>query len=96
MDIQINQIQYDAIADCQIIRLEKVPLTKKPNTQTEFQLIVLLNTCLTDEIPQQRPVIEVIRNGTKEFREYEIIKIFASKNQAEIYAKEHGLTDVKF
>jgi hypothetical protein len=96
MDFQINQIQYDVIADCQIIRLGNVPFSKKPNAQSQVPVIVLLNTCLSDEIPQQRPVIEVIRNGKSEFREYELLTIFASKREAKKYAKVNGLTDVQF
>lgn len=94
-DIQISQKYKDYIADCQIIRVIEIPLTKKPNVPSEPKF-ALLNTCLNDEIPQQRPVEEVVRNGKKEFREVEIIKIFADKKEAEIYAKENGLIDVKF
>lgn len=94
-DIQISQRYTDHIVDCHIIRIEEIPLTKRPGVKTESK-IALLNTCLNDEIPQQRPVIEVIRNGKTEFREFEIIKIFVDKQEAEIFAKENGVTDVEF
>ena len=90
---QENQVQNTA--DCQIIRVVEMPLTKKPNVPSE-QKIALLNTCLKDKIPQQRPVIEVIRNGKKEFREFEIIKLFATRAEAEKYAKENKLVDVNY
>lgn len=80
-------------SDCHIIRVVEIPLTKKPNVPTESK-IALLNTCLNDEFPQQRPVVEVIRNEKKEFREFEIIKVFTNRKEAEEYAKENGITDV--
>lgn len=83
------------ISDCQIIRVVKIPLTKKPNVETQSK-IVLLNTCLNDEIPRQRPVMEVLRNGEKKFREFEVIKVFADRKEAEKFAEENGLTDIEF
>ncbi len=91
----ISNMTKDNQSDCHIIRVVEIPLTKKPNVPSESK-IALLNTCLNDEIPQQRPVIEVIRNGEKAFRELEIIKIFADRNEAENYAKENEITDSEF
>jgi hypothetical protein len=88
----ISAMTQNNQSDCHIIRVVEIPLTKKPNVPSEPK-IVLLNTCLSKEIPQQRPVIEVIRNGVKEFREFEIIKIFADKQEAEKYAKDNEITD---
>ncbi len=82
-------------SDCHIIRVVEIPMTKKPNVPSEPK-IALLNTCLNDTIPQQRPVIEVIRNGKKAFREFEIIRIFKDNAEAEKYAEDNGLTDVEF
>lgn len=83
------------ISDCQVIRTVYLPLTKKPGVKTESK-ISLLNTCLNDKIPQQRPTTEVVRNGKKLFRTFEIIKVFADRAEAEKYAKENGITDVDF
>lgn len=82
-------------ADCHIIRVISIPLTKKPGVVTRHE-IALLNTCLSNKIIQQRPVTEVIRNGEKEFREYEVIKIFKNEIEAKIYAQENSLTDIEF
>jgi hypothetical protein len=90
----INTAQEKS-TDCQIIRVVEFPLSKKPNIKTESKIAVL-NTCLTDKIPQQRPVIEVIRNGRKEFREFEVIKIFSDQAEAENHARDHGLVDVDY
>jgi len=81
------------VKDCHIIRVITIPLTKKPASITKH-VIALLDTCISKEIVQQRPVIEVIRNGQKEFREYEVIRIFKDELEARHYARLHGLTDI--
>jgi len=91
----ITAMNQEKISDCRIIRIVEIPMTKKPNVPTESK-IALLNTCLNDKIPQQRPIIEVIRNGKKEFREFEIIKVFADKIEAEKYAQENDIKDISF
>jgi hypothetical protein len=87
--------KVENIADCQIIRKIDFPLTKKPNVKTNKKF-ALLNTCLNDEIPMQRPSIEVIRNDKKENRLFEVIKTFANKTEAKNYAKENKITDVNY
>ena len=94
-DVEISEEYKKHVADCRIIRLTELPLTKKPNVPTTLK-IALLDTCLNDDIPQQRPVIEVVRNGKKEFREYDVVKTFADKAEAGKYAKENGLFDVDY
>ncbi len=81
--------------DCHIIRVIEIPLTKKPGV-VGYKKIVLLDTCLNNEFGQQLPVIEVIRNGIKEFREYEIIRLFENQKEAEKYAKDNGITDIDY
>lgn len=94
-DVQISQRYTDHIADCHIIRIEEIPLTKRLDAKTESK-IALLNTCLNDKTPQQRPVVEVIIDGKEEFREYEIIRLFADKAEAETYAKANGVIDIGY
>ena len=79
--------------NCHIIRVIKIPLTKKTGVITECA-IALLNTCINNEIIQQRPIIEVIRKEQKEFREFEVIKLFKDKVEAKRYAYENNLTDI--
>lgn len=40
--------------------------------------------------------IEVIGNGKIEFREFEIIKLFADRKEAETFAKENNIIDANF
>lgn len=91
----ISAMTHKNQSDCHIIRVVDIPLTKKTNMPSEPKF-VLLNTCLDDEIPQQRPVIEVIRNGEKAFREFEIIRIFLDKDEAKEYANDNKITDSEF
>jgi len=83
------------IADCRIIREVGFPLTKKPDIKTTRKL-ALLDTCLRDDPPQQRPTEEVIRNGKKEFRAFEVLMVFADRTEAEKYARANGITDTNF
>ncbi len=91
----ITAMPLNTPTDCHIIRVIEIPLTKKPGV-LGYKKIVLLNTCLDNEFGQQLPVIEVIRNGIKEFREYEIIKFFEVQKEAKKYAKDNAITDVDF
>jgi hypothetical protein len=93
-DLEISEEYKKHVADCRIIRRVEIPMTKKPNVPAQPR-IALLDTCLNDPVPQQRPVIEVLRNGRKEFRQFELIKIFTDRAEAESYARENGLTDVE-
>jgi hypothetical protein len=94
-DVEISEEYTKYVADCRIIRVVELPLSKRPNVPTAPK-IALLDTCLNDPIPQQRPVIEVMRGGKKAFREYDIIKIFADRAEAESYARENGISDADF
>lgn len=91
-DNERPEMSKEKVADCHVIRTIDVPLTKKPNVPKDRK-IALLNTCLKDETPQQRPVIEIVRNGKKEFREYEVLRVFADLKEAIDFAAEQGIKD---
>lgn len=84
------------VADCQIIRLIDFPIGKRATNEKVTKKLALLNTCLNDAEIMQRPSILVTRNGKKENRLFEVMKTFASKTEAKNYAKENGITDVKY
>ncbi|MDQ7824535.1 MAG: hypothetical protein RDV48_17160 [Candidatus Eremiobacteraeota bacterium] len=55
--------------------------------------------CLLELLPPgeaQRRVIEVVIDGKKQFCEYETTRIFSSLPEAQAYAAQHGITDVKW
>jgi hypothetical protein len=51
----------------------------------------LLKLCTPDGTT--RRVIEVTEGGKKVFREFEVVKIFDSKEEAQKYSQEHSITD---
>ncbi|MBA3683547.1 MAG: hypothetical protein H0W73_20635 [Bacteroidetes bacterium] len=69
------------INECHVIRVIAMPLIKRPGTVTT-QEIELLNICVSKQIPQQRPVIEIVTNEKKEFCEFEVIRIFDNEAEA--------------
>ncbi|MBS1794738.1 MAG: hypothetical protein JSS81_12840 [Acidobacteria bacterium] len=81
--------------DCRIIRVVFVPLTKRPDVVRTPRL-ALLDVCLKDAIPQQRPVVEIERDGRRQFREFAVLRLFADRAEAEQYARENDLTDVDY
>jgi hypothetical protein len=54
----------------------------------------LLKLCTPDGTA--RRVIEVTENGKKAYREFDVVKIFTSREEAQIYAQKHAITDVKW
>ncbi|MGY5876791.1 MAG: hypothetical protein RTU30_13665 [Candidatus Thorarchaeota archaeon] len=57
--------------------------------------IVLLEL-VGDDGRMARPVIEVERDGDRFHLAFNIVKKFDTEEEARAYAKEHGITDVKF
>jgi hypothetical protein len=55
--------------------------------------------CLLDISPPrtgeiQRRVIQVNMGGETVWREFDVARVFDSKEQAQAYAEEHGITDL--
>jgi hypothetical protein len=88
--------KIENVADCQIIRVIGFPLGKRDPKEKVTKKLALLNTCLNDKEIMQRPSILVTRNGKKESRLFDVMKTFANKTEAKTYAKENGITDVKY
>lgn len=63
-------------------------------TLTEHK-ICLLDTSPPHQGEVQRPVIEVICDGIKTWREYDIVRSFGNDEEALDYARQTGITDVK-
>ncbi|MHC9542502.1 MAG: hypothetical protein AB9903_23590 [Vulcanimicrobiota bacterium] len=83
-----------------IIRMISLQHCKKgPDRCDRCRAMCARKYCLLDIAPRgvmQRPVIEVEIKGQKEWREYEIERIFESRAEAERYAKENRITNVKW
>ncbi|MGV8121654.1 MAG: hypothetical protein AB2L14_17985 [Candidatus Xenobiia bacterium LiM19] len=83
-----------------IIRKIQLQHCKKgPDRCDKCKAMCARKYCLLNISPRgvmQRPVIEVEIKGQKEWREYDIEKIFESRAEAEHYAKENRITNVKW
>jgi len=83
-----------------IIRMISLQHCKKgPERCDRCKAMCARKYCLLNINPggvMQRPVIEVEIKGQKEWREYDIEKIFESRAEAERYAKENRIADVKW
>lgn len=83
-----------------IIRMISLQHCKKgPDRCDKCKAMNARKYCLLNISPKgvmQRPVIEVEIKGQKEWREYDIEKIFESRAEAECYAKENRITNVKW
>jgi len=56
-----------------------------------IERICLLDICPPDQGKIQRRVIQVSREGEKVWREFDIVKIFESQEEAEKYAEENEI-----
>ncbi|MHC9542218.1 MAG: hypothetical protein AB9903_22130 [Vulcanimicrobiota bacterium] len=83
-----------------IIRMISLQHCKKgPGRCDKCKAMSARKYCLLNISPKgvmQRPVIEVEIKGQKEWREYDIEKIFEGRAEAERYAKENRITNVKW
>lgn len=58
------------------------------------EVICLLDVCPPDAGRVQRRVIEVVVDGQAAWREYDVVRSFASEDEARRYAVEEGIADV--
>lgn len=64
--------------------------------EMEAERICLLDICPPRMGEMQRRIIKVGREGEKVWREFDIVRTFESKEEAQEYADENGITDVEF
>ena len=64
--------------------------------EMEAERICLLDICPPRMGEMQRRIIQVDREGEKVWREFDIVRTFESKEEAQEYADENGITDVEF
>ena len=96
---RIFSIQTAAQADnsCRIVRKIMYPVVKKGMTgMNQSERIALLNVCFELQASASRPMIRVKTNGGETMREFDVIRVFANRAEAEKYAKENNITDTDF
>lgn len=84
--------QFPPDNGCRVVRRVAIPLTKRPGQKLK-QAAALVNVCLSDPGMRQRPVTGVLVSGKKEWREFEVEKVFKSEKEARRFAKENNITD---
>lgn len=86
----------------QIIRKIRLAHCKKGPSRCEKcremdgERICALEIDLADEGLAQRRVIALNLGGETVWREFEIVKVFATREEAAQYAAQHGIKDVEY
>jgi hypothetical protein len=57
--------------------------------------ICLLDVCPPREGEIQRRVIKLLRGGVETWREFDIVRVFESPEDARLFADEYGIEDVE-
>jgi hypothetical protein len=85
---------------CHIIRRIRIAHCKRgPEVcekcrEMDAERICLLDVCPPDPGQVQRRVIEVTVNGQTEWREFDVLRVFADKQEAAAYAAQNGIKNV--
>jgi S1-C subfamily serine protease len=89
--------QQTAAVPCQIIRKIMYPVFKKQTPENQAKAkptVVLLDVCPSG--PAARPTIMVAVNGKPAARAFDVIRAFASEDEARAYAAANSIKDVNF
>jgi hypothetical protein len=62
--------------------------------EMNVERICLLDICLPDAGQVQRRVIEISVDGETEWREFDVVQMFADEQEAKAYAAQNGIKDV--
>ena len=64
--------------------------------EMDQEKIVLLDICPPHPGELQRRVIELEREGESVWLEFDIVRVFENRKEAQDYAAENGIDDVRF
>lgn len=81
--------------NCKVIRVVSYPVTQRMDKNVKKR-IALLNLCPENRGMVARPMLPVEAAGKFAMFEYDVIRVFKNKKEAEKYAKQNGITDVNF
>jgi hypothetical protein len=62
--------------------------------EMDVERICLLDICPPDAELVQRRVIEVTVDGETEWREFDVVRVFADEQEAAAYAAQNGIEDI--
>jgi len=94
--MQTSQIK-NQVSDCLMIRKINYPVTKKRDPKNPPKLKYCLITVCPEGVAA-RPMIAVgmDSDGKPIMKEYDVVKAFKSKKEAQDYAKKNSITNVVF
>jgi hypothetical protein len=81
--------------NCRVIRVVSYPVTQKMDKNVKKR-IALLNLCPENRGMVARPMLPVEAEGKFQMFEYEVVRVFKNRKEAEKYAKQNGIADVSF
>lgn len=79
---------------CRVIRRLGYPFGKRADDVREVRY-ALLDTCPDGSRPSARPLIQVTVRGEKRLREFDVVRFFRDRREAEVYARQHNILDFK-
>jgi hypothetical protein len=80
---------------CQVIRVVAYPVTQRADKNVKKR-IALLNLCPENRGAVARPMLPVETEGKFRMFEYEVVRVFKNRKDAEKYAKQNNIADVNF
>ena len=81
-------------AACCAIRRLGYPFGQRADLAREVRY-ALLDTCPDRRVPAARPMLEVEVDGRRRLAEFDVVRFFEDREEAEDYARENGVSDFK-
>jgi len=80
---------------CKVIRVVSYPVTQRADKNVKKR-IALLNLCPENRGMVARPMLPVDVKGKFLMFEYDVVRVFKNRKEAEKYAKKNGIGDASF
>ena len=81
--------------NCRVIRVVSYPVTQRMDKNVKKR-IALLNLCPENRGMVARPMLSVNSGGKFEMFEYDVVRVFKNRKEAEKYAKQNDIKDATF
>jgi hypothetical protein len=86
---------YHVIRTVRIAHCKRGPGRCEKCGEMDAERICLLEICPPGEGEMQRRVIRMEENGVQVWREFDIVRSFESREEAQTYAEQQGIDDVE-
>ncbi|HEX8737741.1 MAG TPA: hypothetical protein VF721_20580, partial [Pyrinomonadaceae bacterium] len=81
--------------NCQVIRVVPYPVTQRADKNVKNR-IALLNLCPENRGMVARPMFSINVDGKFQMFEYDVVRVFKNRKEAEKYAKKNDIKDINF